>query len=441
MAEDGRCRHPLLVRLLPVLLSTVLGLAGAEAVVRLSGTAPEVSPVRRGRFQLSDNPRLVFEPVPGMTVPHREEGGVELFYEYPGTANRLGYRDRNHPVDKPPGTTRIVVLGDSIAAGWGIDETGNAFPALVEAALQEDGGGDPEAEREMEVLNFAVTGYNTAQEVETLASRALPYDPDLVLLAYCLNDRRPPDPRLVEALREVAVEPGAVAPWEMDLGLRRLLFESALYRLLRFRLLDPGSDAVRRAEGAAEAGAAGTGPVDPAEPGDGGPAGAEGVAGAPAGDGGTAEGAGAPAGDGGFGGGADGNGGDFGDDPEAALEATPHFGPDGEPMSGPAGVEHALDRLARLAAEEGFRVLVVVFPHQRNPYRHWEHHQHVRDLASDHGFAVLDLTEAFQECKEATDRPIAFDRYHPTEIGHRCAAQAIVERLRGSRLLVPGDDP
>jgi len=39
-----------------------------------------------------------------------------------------------------------------------------------------------------EVLNFGVSGYGVAQAVETLRSRALQLDPDIVVYAYCLND-------------------------------------------------------------------------------------------------------------------------------------------------------------------------------------------------------------------------------------------------------------
>jgi len=39
----------------------LLALLAAEVVVRAAGVAPEISPVRRGRIQLSANPRLVFE--------------------------------------------------------------------------------------------------------------------------------------------------------------------------------------------------------------------------------------------------------------------------------------------------------------------------------------------------------------------------------------------
>jgi hypothetical protein len=50
-------------------------------------------------------------------------------------------------------------------------------------------GCGPLRERRVEVLNFGVSGYGTAQELITLESRVLPYRPDLVLLAfYAEND-------------------------------------------------------------------------------------------------------------------------------------------------------------------------------------------------------------------------------------------------------------
>jgi lysophospholipase L1-like esterase len=209
-------------RLLAIALGLLVTLAVGEVAARLLG-APEVAVVRRGRFQLSANPRLLFEPVPGLSF----EGDPRYFHEYEGTGNRLGYRDRDHPQAKPPGTVRIAVLGDSIAAGHRIPRTEEAFPALLETLLRQAG-------QPVEVLNFGVTGYNTAQEVETLRSRALAFAPDLVLLAYCHNDRRPPDPRILAALRESQGDRPVVPLAEAG----RLLVASALYRSLRYGLFD-----------------------------------------------------------------------------------------------------------------------------------------------------------------------------------------------------------
>lgn len=198
-------------------------LAIGEVVLRFAG-APEVAPIQRGRFQLSANPRLAFEPVPRVHVDRIED----KFYDYPGTSNSLGFRDREHAVAKPRGTYRIAVLGDSIAAGYGVERTEDVFPARLEANLRRAG-------LPVEVLNFAVSGYNTGQEVETLRTRALAFAPDLVLVAYCHNDVRPPDPRILAALHEVRGNRRLPRYSALD----RALVRSALYRFVRYAVLDP----------------------------------------------------------------------------------------------------------------------------------------------------------------------------------------------------------
>ncbi|HEX2223417.1 MAG TPA: SGNH/GDSL hydrolase family protein, partial [Thermoanaerobaculia bacterium] len=195
----------------------------AEILVRLLGAAPEVGVIRAGRFQLSPNPLIGYEPVPDLDY----QGESLAFYDYVGASNRLGYRDRDHAEKKPAGTFRILVLGDSIAAGLGVKRYEETFPAFLEDLLREKG-------IPVEVLNFGVSGYNTRQEVETLKDKGLRFDPDLVLLAYTLNDRERMDGDILKTLLEAEGKSPESA------GLRRthpLLVKSALYRLVRFRVL------------------------------------------------------------------------------------------------------------------------------------------------------------------------------------------------------------
>jgi len=204
--------------------SLLIALLAAELLIRIAGAAPEVSVIRKGRFQLSRNPKIGFEPVPGL----RYEGEDLSFYDYQGASNRLGYRDRDHEIAKPDGVWRIVVLGDSIGAGLRVERFEDTFPALLERLLRERG-------RDAEVINLSVSGYNTLQEVETLKERGLRYRPDLVLLAYSLNDRERVDGAILESLleqrrAETTVDPARAAP---------VLVQSALWRFLRYRAFPP----------------------------------------------------------------------------------------------------------------------------------------------------------------------------------------------------------
>ncbi len=99
-----------------------------------------------------------------------------------------GLRDREHAVAKPPGVLRIAVLGDSCAEALQVP-AGDTFWSLLERQL-------PACLRSarprgVEVLDFGVSGYGTAQELITLRHAVWKYQPDLVLLAfYTGNDVR-----------------------------------------------------------------------------------------------------------------------------------------------------------------------------------------------------------------------------------------------------------
>ncbi len=52
----------------------------------------------------------------------------------PWSTNRLGMRDREYSETKPPHTYRVALVGDSIAAGWGVSDE-QVFEARIEVAL------------------------------------------------------------------------------------------------------------------------------------------------------------------------------------------------------------------------------------------------------------------------------------------------------------------
>ena len=96
-------------------------------------------------------------------------------------------RDREHDIAKPPGVLRVAVLGDSYAEAMQLPMA-QAFWAVLERELAGCGALDG---RPVEVINFGVSGYGTAQELLTLRHDAWRYDPDLVVLAFLTgNDVR-----------------------------------------------------------------------------------------------------------------------------------------------------------------------------------------------------------------------------------------------------------
>lgn len=122
----------------------------------------------------SQVPGLAYELVPGATS---ELDGVSV------RINSRGMRDAEPLPDDAPGLYRVAVLGDSIAFGWRVEQE-QCFSDVLERELRERAC----ASRPCEVLNFATTGYSTRDEVDLFLGRVDGYDPDLLILAYCMND-------------------------------------------------------------------------------------------------------------------------------------------------------------------------------------------------------------------------------------------------------------
>jgi len=72
------------------------------------------------------------------------------------------------------------VLGDSIAFGTNLD-VGETFPKRLESMYAVSG-------RPVEVLNLAVAGYDTLNEVVFLEQTGLAFSPDVVVVGWCVND-------------------------------------------------------------------------------------------------------------------------------------------------------------------------------------------------------------------------------------------------------------
>lgn len=134
---------------------------------------PELDPVQPatillgGMARLSSNPKLYYELVPGVA-------GV----------NSAGYRGPQYPERKPTGVKRIVGVGNSTLFATELAEK-DGYLRRLEGLLNEAG------DRTVQIVNLAVPGYNTHQELEMLRTRGLAFDPDLVILGYDHNDPHP----------------------------------------------------------------------------------------------------------------------------------------------------------------------------------------------------------------------------------------------------------
>ncbi len=96
--------------------------------------------------------------------------------------NSDGFRDVEFREKGPARSFRILCLGDSWTFGANVGQD-QAYPARLAALLQ---GEFPEAG--FEVLNLGVLGYSSFQGLELLKQRIDALAPDLVVIAYAMND-------------------------------------------------------------------------------------------------------------------------------------------------------------------------------------------------------------------------------------------------------------
>lgn len=159
-------------RALPALaIGAALALLAAEVALRLAGFDPI------GEFRERASPLIRASSVPGLRYELTPRAaGVQWDCEV--VVSSVGLRDREHLPTKPPGARRVALLGDSIAFGIGVP-VDSTFATLVEREL---------SGARVEVVNFAVPGYDVHDHAAVLEHRALGCEPDLVLVAYAIND-------------------------------------------------------------------------------------------------------------------------------------------------------------------------------------------------------------------------------------------------------------
>ena len=150
---------------------------------------------------LEGGTRLARIHFPGITRPEQQHGGLWEYDRTKGwfnrrnatgtspigqgpdaalvTTNALGLRGADIG-PKTPGTTRVLLVGDSFVFGVGLDEE-HTLSARLQRMLGAAG-------RPSEVLNLGVAGYSTDQEYVLFRELAERLAPDVVVLVVCDND-------------------------------------------------------------------------------------------------------------------------------------------------------------------------------------------------------------------------------------------------------------
>lgn len=149
----------------------------------------------------------------------------EIIFEYDGNprgyfksdnrvihqTNKYGFRGPEFSLEKPKNTKRIIFLGDSFTLGEGVyfEDT---FPEKFARLAKEQ---KLFVDKKIEVINLGVGGYNTQQEWALFKNFARQLEPDLVVLAYTLNDAESPlftaqGKGMIRRIRETEVQENLV---------------------------------------------------------------------------------------------------------------------------------------------------------------------------------------------------------------------------------------
>ena len=172
----------LFFRLLTAALATVVALAVAEVAFRWHKrrTFDDKFPEWTENLVVVPGPQVfAFKPHATGVFP----GSVDTKRTFPYRTNAHGLRDRDRP-PKAPGSTRVLVIGDSYTWGYAVAEE-EAYPQVAEQLLRARGRAD------VEVVNGGIPDYNSRQERQLLEQLMPVYIPDHVFLAYVVNDAEP----------------------------------------------------------------------------------------------------------------------------------------------------------------------------------------------------------------------------------------------------------
>ena len=157
--------------LLLLVVTLILALGLFEGVSRLVGV------------DFNPNPNWRYHPTLGWSqerdlVYDTTIDGDDVHIEF----NSMGFRDVEHTLEKPAGTRRIVILGDSFSEAVQVNLEETYWHRLQQLLNQSQ-------TQPWEVINLGVGDFGTAQALIALEKFGLGYSPDLVISQiFPLND-------------------------------------------------------------------------------------------------------------------------------------------------------------------------------------------------------------------------------------------------------------
>jgi lysophospholipase L1-like esterase len=157
------------VALLEVTLVAVRRLPPLAGIGPLRSLAHQLYFLDRNYLQM-DPAAIRWDPMLGYTLRPGEFRFSNTEFDTACSVNSLGVRDDEASLARP----EVVVLGDSFAMGWGVEQQ-EAFPQVLEGLLRR------------KVLNAGISSYGTVRELRML-SRIDTSATRWVVIQFCNND-------------------------------------------------------------------------------------------------------------------------------------------------------------------------------------------------------------------------------------------------------------
>ncbi len=182
-----------------LIFGLALGLAGGEVLARLVWR-PEKVPERPAPRKPPRPDLKELRTVWDLARPNTE--GLLSTGRYYRT-NSFGFRGPEYPETPPPGVFRIVVTGDSVTMGAGIEEE-DVYATRLQVLLNRNARG-----KAYEVLNLGLAGMSANHAVDRLEGIGLRFHPQMVIYGVTINDIEGPF-YVKSAMREVLDRQGRV---------------------------------------------------------------------------------------------------------------------------------------------------------------------------------------------------------------------------------------
>ena len=142
-----------LSKIIIALLSLIITLGGLEIALRIFKASP-LYEIRHGWHQYSK----------------------KNYY------NSLVFRDKEHKIEKPQNTFRIVFVGDSFTEAYGV-QFDKGYSQVLTSMLNQSS-----KDKQAEAIVCAKWGSNSIEELRFYKKKCEQFNPDVVVIGYVLND-------------------------------------------------------------------------------------------------------------------------------------------------------------------------------------------------------------------------------------------------------------